>query len=783
MPTATAYAQRIRITDQLDSNLDPRTFRLKEIGFGKYRITVPQNRAFFQQRVQLGEEFNNLLADVSAGVDISTGNVSWTLTAIDPETGEQPNSADLGLLAPNNAENDGQGFVTYTIRPKSSAPTGTVIENKATIIFDTEEPIVTNTVTNTLDADIPSSQIAPLPMTSANTTFTVNWSGSDLDEGSGLATYDVWVSEDNSPYVIFQTATTETNAQFTGTPGKTYRFYSIARDNAGNVEAAPDVPDATTRIPIQCAVTINPTSVNFSAAGNTGSFTISAESTCTWSVTTNDTWITITQGSTGNGNGTVNYSVTANTGAQRTGTIIVNDQIFTITQGAGNLSISGNIAYANTPANQPARFLAGVTLAAAGTPPGAAATDASGNYNLANLGNDAYTVTPSKTGEINGISSLDASRIQQHLVGITTLNSNQLVAADVNNSGTVTSLDASRIQQYLVGLQSANIIGQWKFLPANRQYAPLTGSVTGENYQGVLVGEVSGNWMPVSMLSGRVSDEKQNDEELAETRFSEITEAVKRTVFSPTAIDGKVVRVEPKEEVSGNGISVTLPVNANSSNGSTVTIPITVSNLAGNTIESFDFSLFYDPAVLQPATPVGSNAGTLSASCSVLANSPTPGRVVVSGACGNPPITSGEGVLYNLRFNVIGAPNQQTALSFVNPQGGQNTFLFNDGDPQAKTTNGSFTVTGPTAANVTISGRVQTVNGRGIENAFVTLTDSQGVARTARTSTFGNFIFNEVTAGQICTLSVRAKNYQFNQSTLVIDVTGDLTGLIFEATR
>ncbi|MCP9494832.1 MAG: hypothetical protein MSG64_10300 [Pyrinomonadaceae bacterium MAG19_C2-C3] len=246
--TVTATAQRIRITDQLDANLDWRTFRLKEIGFGNYRVTVPENRAFFLQRVQLGAEFNNLLGDISAGVDIATGQVTWTLTAIDPATGEQPNSALLGLLPPNDETNRGQGFVTYTIQPKANAPTGTIITNNATIIFDTEEPITTNTVSNTLDADSPTSRVSALPSSSPSSTFTIQWSGDDPAGGSGLQSYDIWVSENGGSYQPFVTATTDTSAQFTGRLGSSYRFYSVARDNAGNVEATPAMADATIRV-------------------------------------------------------------------------------------------------------------------------------------------------------------------------------------------------------------------------------------------------------------------------------------------------------------------------------------------------------------------------------------------------------------------------------------------------------------------------------------------------------------------------------------------------------
>jgi len=248
LSAATAYAQRIRITDQLDPNLDPRTLRLREIGFKQNRFRIPDNRAFFQQRVQLGPDLGNLLADISAGVDLSTGTVTWTLTAIDPATGEQPNGASLGLLPPNNESNEGQGFVTFTIKPKSSAATGVVIRNAATITFDTEAPINTNTVSNTIDAEAPNSAVNSLPATQPDPTFNVTWSGADEPNGSGLLSYDVFFSANDGPYQPLLSGTSATSAEFAGEPNTTYRFYSIARDNSGNVEAAPESPDALTTV-------------------------------------------------------------------------------------------------------------------------------------------------------------------------------------------------------------------------------------------------------------------------------------------------------------------------------------------------------------------------------------------------------------------------------------------------------------------------------------------------------------------------------------------------------
>jgi hypothetical protein len=46
----------------------------------------------------------------------------------------------------------------------------------------------------------------------------------------------------------FLTYTTATSATFAGEIGHTYSFYSIARDQVGNVEAAKSAAEATTQV-------------------------------------------------------------------------------------------------------------------------------------------------------------------------------------------------------------------------------------------------------------------------------------------------------------------------------------------------------------------------------------------------------------------------------------------------------------------------------------------------------------------------------------------------------
>jgi hypothetical protein len=68
---------------------------------------------------------------------------------------------------------------------------------------------------------------------------------------------------------------------------------------------------------------------------------ISATSSCTWGANSNAAFLTVTQGATGAGNGTVAFSVAANTGAARTAALTITDTndayadtVVTITQSA-----------------------------------------------------------------------------------------------------------------------------------------------------------------------------------------------------------------------------------------------------------------------------------------------------------------------------------------------------------------------------------------------------------------------------------------------------------------
>lgn len=119
---------------------------------------------------------------------------------------------------------------------------------------------------------------------------------------------------------------------FTFTPLS--RSVTISGSNVNNV-------DFTGTKINDCLYSISPSSLtaSYGAEGGSGSIsvTVNAGNNCSWTASSSQSWITITSGKNGTGNGTVNYSVSANTGTnERNGSIAVAGKTFNISQKGKN---------------------------------------------------------------------------------------------------------------------------------------------------------------------------------------------------------------------------------------------------------------------------------------------------------------------------------------------------------------------------------------------------------------------------------------------------------------
>ncbi len=316
---------------------------------------------------------------------------------------------------------------------------------------------------------------------------------------------------------------------------------------------------------------------------------------------------------------------------------------------SGSPSISGTVTYGN--AAFPPKYISNVTVTGTGSPnvttttaaPGATA----GQYTLTGFGAGSYTVSLVKTTGQNSITSNDAARVAQHVSGAVLLTTNnQKVAADASNNNAISSFDASEIANYVVSSTPIGIAGQWRFFvppgptfpigssPTSRIYPTVTGNLTGEDYIGLLMGEVTGNWTPTA--------------------------------------------ARPADSGPERGIAVDIH-NVVTSADKEILIPVNVQGAANKDIISYEFDLRYDPTIIQPEVNPVDLAGTASRGLSVVTNTTEPGllRVAVFGAM---PIDS-DGLLLNLRFTAIG----QTGL--VSPLVWER-LMFNEGEISTTLTNG-----------------------------------------------------------------------------------------------
>jgi hypothetical protein len=92
-----------------------------------------------------------------------------------------------------------------------------------------------------------------------------------------------------------------------------------------------------------------------------------------------------------------------------------------------------------------------------------------------------------------------------------------------------------------------------------------------------------------------------------------------------------------------------------------------------------------------------------------------------------------------------------------------------------------FKTAAPTAANVSLSGRISLPDGSGIRNVIVTLRGADGKTYTALSSTFGYYSFDRVEAGQNVVVSVAAKRFSFSPSSMLVNLTDNLADLNFVA--
>ncbi len=142
--------------------------------------------------------------------------------------------------------------------------------------------------------------------------------GTPLTDSSGTATCDL---------------------KLTGPPGST-QLVGVTGDFNDNPTFNLDITPGAA-----CSYSLSAANQAFSSSGGPGSVNVITTSGCAWTAASNANFISITSGASGTGNGTVSYTVAANTGTARSGTLTIAGQTYTVNQsavstGGGGLSIT-----------------------------------------------------------------------------------------------------------------------------------------------------------------------------------------------------------------------------------------------------------------------------------------------------------------------------------------------------------------------------------------------------------------------------------------------------------
>jgi len=154
-------------------------------------------------------------------------------------------------------------------------------------------------------------------------------------------------------------------------------------------------------------------------------------------------------------------------------------------------------------------------------------TDETGEYNF-DLGMEQnYTITPARNNDLmNGLSTMDLILLGQHLLEVQSLDTPyKVIAADINNSGTVSSLDMIALRRLILRIDE-NLTNNtsWRFVDADYVFSnpanPFTTTfpelinINGlseamqQNFIGIKVGDLNGSAVPNALVSGDTRTER-----------------------------------------------------------------------------------------------------------------------------------------------------------------------------------------------------------------------------------------------------------------------------------
>ncbi|HMY74982.1 MAG TPA: BACON domain-containing carbohydrate-binding protein, partial [Blastocatellia bacterium] len=243
--------------------------------------------------------------------DGGTGSFSVTVTS----GCEWTASGNANWIVITSGSGNGNGTVTFSIEPNPTTNQRSGVITVGGQSFNITQAGLVLNPPPTL------SSLAPASVAGGGAAFTLSVSGANFVQSSVIQ----WNGE-NRPTVFVSGR--QLNAQISAGDIAVAGTVKIAVFNPtpGGGRSA-ELPFSVT-----CGYTVQPTAQDFAPAGGSGTVRVSAPTGCAWTAAGNVSWIKVVSGANGSGAGEAVFSVEANTGAARTGTLTIAGEVFTVRQ-------------------------------------------------------------------------------------------------------------------------------------------------------------------------------------------------------------------------------------------------------------------------------------------------------------------------------------------------------------------------------------------------------------------------------------------------------------------
>src|ERR1700722_16021603 len=274
----------------------------------------------------------------AAGVSPTIGTVTVTETV--PTGLTLSGMSGTGWTCPSNGNtctrsdalgaNSSYPVITVTVNVASNAPGS--VTNTATIAGGGDFTTTNKTANDVTNITVQSAALPAVPVLSspANSSAgvslrpTLGWGAS-----SGTTSYDVYFGTSPTPPLVTNiTAITYTPS--TLTTNTTYYWQVIARNSAGST---PSTIFSFTTFNSSCTFAVSPPAVLIGYAGGSASVSVTAGSGCVWTALSNASWLTITAGGSGTGNGSISFAAPSNPGVAQLAYISFASQRIGVMQG------------------------------------------------------------------------------------------------------------------------------------------------------------------------------------------------------------------------------------------------------------------------------------------------------------------------------------------------------------------------------------------------------------------------------------------------------------------